>query len=65
MVIIHCGCNYVKISTGYWYIRMYMRTSVFQNLIFFLLLMDSAFFSIGMYLNFFVASHIHVHVHVF
>ena len=47
MVIFHCGCNYVKISTGYWYIRMYMRTSVLQNFIFFLLLMDSAFLPAG------------------
>ncbi len=27
MLHFHCGCNYVQISTGYWYIRMYMRTS--------------------------------------
>ncbi len=34
MLHFHCGCNYVQISTGYWYIiRMYMRTSVFPNLI--------------------------------
>ena len=44
---------------------MELRTSTFSCLSRSLVLIDSAFFSIGMYLNFFVVSHIHVHAHVF
>ncbi len=27
MLPFHCGCNYVKISTGYWYVHAYLCSS--------------------------------------